>query len=49
MWFMKPQIHRNMTYSWAAVGPFSIIWKRPSGGPLVWLTCDPPKLLVGRM
>ena len=30
-------------------GPIQVIWNRPNGGPLVWLTTRTPKLLVGRM
>jgi hypothetical protein len=48
MWLMKPQIHRNASYSWAAFGPLQIIWNRPDHGPLLWLTTDPPRLLSGR-
>jgi hypothetical protein len=48
MWF-KLAFHRNATHSWAAIGPFQVIWNRPDARPLVWLTTNPPKLLFGRM
>lgn len=48
MWF-KLGFHRNVTHSWAALGPFQVIWNRPEGGPLVWLTMKQPRLLLGRM
>ena len=48
MWF-KLGFRRNVMYSWAALGPFQVIWNRPDGRPLLWLTTRTPKLLLGRM
>lgn len=48
MWMLKPQIHRNETYSWAALGPIQLIWKRPGQRPLLWLTTNQPRVLAGR-
>jgi len=47
MW-MKFGFQRSVTYSWAAFGPVQVVWNRPDGGPLVWLTTRTPRLLFGR-
>lgn len=47
MWFRLGLQAKADSYRWAAFGPLQVIWRRPKGGPLVWLTTESPRLLYG--
>lgn len=46
-YMMRPQIHRNDSYSWLAFGPLQVIWKVPDRRPIVHLTMPNKPFLFG--
>lgn len=46
-WMMRPQIHRNNSYSWLAVGPLQIIWNVPDRRPIIHWTMPYKPFLLG--